>query len=449
LAEDHDPDRHAGMVVRPQLLDEEHDNLRAALGRALGTSPDHALRLAVGLWRFWLARGHFAEGSAWLEQALAVASPAVAERSRALLALALLDARQGHTSRFTELGAAAVAATELAGSPVEADFTRLRAGFFKPVAGDVEAAATIADRGLVQADVFGSPPMAAAAHWLRSSIALFREDLPAAQAFLQDTLAAVDRVAPDAPPFLPAVTLAAVLIPCAGRWVPAFEETALIGSHVGRAQAPGYVWSAIGTAHRLQRDLGAAAADVRRAAEVFDGVADDAGSALTMHQLGCIERDCGEFAAARAHLNRALHLRRQFGDRRAENLTLANLGLTEAAAGEIESGRRLARSAVARGEEVDDGPGVAGSLLDLAVVELFAGDLALSRRLAEQAAEAFRPQHFPRLTAWALQFAAELALAGGAAGAARRYGDEAAALFAVAGCRIGSSRAAALAAQVG
>ncbi|OHV47374.1 hypothetical protein [Pseudofrankia sp. BMG5.36] len=449
LADDHDLDRHTVGVVRPQLLDEEHDNLRAALGRALRSSPDQALRLAVALWRFWLARGHFAEGSAWLEQALAVASPSAVERPRALLALALLDARQGRVSRFTELGAAAVTATERVGSPVEVGFTRLRAAFLQPVAGNVRAAAETAAQGRVQAEELGSPPMAATSHWLGSMVALFQEDVPTALALLRDTLAAVDRVALEAPPFLPAVTMAVVLIPCAGRWVPAFEETALIGGQVGRAQAPGYVWSAIGGAHRLDRDLGSAAAAVRRAAEVFDTVADDAGSALARHQLGCIERDRGEYGAARTHLNSALRLRRQLGDRRGETLTLANLGLGEAAAGDVESGRRLTRGAVARGEEVDDGPGVAGNLLNLAVVELFAGDLALSRRLAEQAVEAFRPQRYPRLTAWALQFAAELALAGGAPQAARRHGGEAAALFTEVGCQIGRSRAAALAAQDG
>ena len=447
LADDHDLDRHPAGTGRPQLLDEEHDNLRAALDRALRTDPDQALRLAASLWRFWLARGHFAEGSAWLERALAVASPRAGERSRALLALAFLDARLGRVSRFAESGAAAVAATELVGTPVEVGFARLQAGFLQPVAGNVQVADEIAAHGLAQAEALGSPPMAAAAHWLRSLVALFRENVPTALACLQDTLAAVERVAPDAPPFLPAVTMAVVLVPCAGQWVPAFEETALIGSQVGPAQAPGYVWSAIGTAHRLQRDLGSAVTVVRRAAEAFGSVADDAGSALALHQLGCIERDRGEHDAARAHLNSALRLRRQLGDRRGENLTLANLGLTEAAAGDIEAARELARSAVARGEEVDDGPGVAGSLLDLAVVELFAGDLALSRHLAEQAAEAFRAQRYPRLTAWVLQFAAELALAGGAPQAARRHGAEAAALFAESDCQIGSSRSAALAAQ--
>jgi len=163
--------------------------------------------------------------------------------------------------------------------------------------------------------------------------------------------------------------------------------------------------------------------------------------------LGCIERDRGEFDAGRVHLNTALRLRRQLGDRRGENLTLANLGLTDAAAGDIENGRRLARIAVARGEEVDDGPGVAGSLLDLAVVELFSGDVALGRRLADQAAEAFRPQGYPRLTAWALEFAAELAMDDGAHRAARRYVAGAAELCREADCRIGRSRAVALTAQ--
>jgi predicted ATPase/DNA-binding SARP family transcriptional activator len=441
LAEDHDLDRQTVETVHPQLLDDEHDNLRSALGRALRTSPDEALRLAANLWRFWLARGHFAEGSAWLDQTLAVASPGAVDRSRALLGLALLDARQGHTSRFTELGAAAVTAMETMGSPVDVAFTRLQAGFFQPLTGNTQAAAEIAAQGLVQGKRLGSPRIGAAAHWLLSLVELFREDAPTALGSLHDTLSAVEKVDPAAPSFLPAVTMAIVLIPCAGRWVPAFEETALIGSQVARAQAPGYVWSEIGTAHRLQRDLGSAAAGARRAAEIFDDIADDAGSALAMHQLGCIERDRGDFAAARVHLNTALRLRRQLGDRRGENLTLANLGLTDAAAGDVENGRRLARAAVARGEAVDDGPGVAGTLLDLAVVELFSGDLSLSRRLAEQAVDAFRPQGYVRLTAWALQFAAELAMDDGAHQAARRYGAEAAGLFDGADCRIGRSRA--------
>ena len=70
----HDPERAVGVINdTPQALDVEHDNLRAALASGLADDPAVALQLAVGLWRFWLARGHFAEGSRWLEATLAAA----------------------------------------------------------------------------------------------------------------------------------------------------------------------------------------------------------------------------------------------------------------------------------------------------------------------------------------------------------------------------------------
>ena len=52
-------------------LDEEHDNLRAALQRAqTGGDASTGLRLAAYLWRFWLLRGYLSEGLARLKAAL-------------------------------------------------------------------------------------------------------------------------------------------------------------------------------------------------------------------------------------------------------------------------------------------------------------------------------------------------------------------------------------------
>ncbi len=54
-----------------ELLESEHANLRAALDFALRTGDDaSALRFGAALWRFWLERGYFAEGRAWLRLAL-------------------------------------------------------------------------------------------------------------------------------------------------------------------------------------------------------------------------------------------------------------------------------------------------------------------------------------------------------------------------------------------
>jgi predicted ATPase/DNA-binding XRE family transcriptional regulator len=57
-----------------ERLDGELDNLRAAMAWLLQTrAAKDALRLAGGLWTFCYLRGHYAEGSQWLERALALA----------------------------------------------------------------------------------------------------------------------------------------------------------------------------------------------------------------------------------------------------------------------------------------------------------------------------------------------------------------------------------------
>ena len=74
LATANDPERAVGIVNdSPRALDAEHDNLRAALSSGLAEDPAVALRLAVSLWRFWLARGDFSEASRWLAATLAAA----------------------------------------------------------------------------------------------------------------------------------------------------------------------------------------------------------------------------------------------------------------------------------------------------------------------------------------------------------------------------------------
>jgi predicted ATPase/DNA-binding SARP family transcriptional activator len=56
-----------------QLLDQEHDNLRAALRSS--SEPLEKLRLTAAIWRFWLHKGQYEEGRGWLEQALAYDHP--------------------------------------------------------------------------------------------------------------------------------------------------------------------------------------------------------------------------------------------------------------------------------------------------------------------------------------------------------------------------------------
>jgi tetratricopeptide (TPR) repeat protein len=99
-------------------LECEHDNLRAALRWALGHQHgDEALRAAAGLCVFWERRGHFQEGCAWLEEALAVAGGTSTARARsmALNALAGLYWRGGDVARAQAISQQALLASRQAG----------------------------------------------------------------------------------------------------------------------------------------------------------------------------------------------------------------------------------------------------------------------------------------------------------------------------------------------
>jgi predicted ATPase len=57
------------------LLETEHDNMRAALDWSIGGDhAEHASRMAFALWRFWQVRGHLAEAAQWCGRILAMPS---------------------------------------------------------------------------------------------------------------------------------------------------------------------------------------------------------------------------------------------------------------------------------------------------------------------------------------------------------------------------------------
>ncbi len=71
-------------------LDDEHNNLRAALAWCLAHEPHAGLRLAGSLWQFWRARSHYTEGRRWLQDLLARAPAPTAARAKTLLAAEVL-----------------------------------------------------------------------------------------------------------------------------------------------------------------------------------------------------------------------------------------------------------------------------------------------------------------------------------------------------------------------
>jgi predicted ATPase/DNA-binding SARP family transcriptional activator len=95
LAEETEPYLREDPGRRLELLERDHDNLRAALD-ALEAAGEHGLhlRLAGALWRFWYLHGHLGEGRRRIERALGLERGGDAFRVRALIGAAVLSGNQ-------------------------------------------------------------------------------------------------------------------------------------------------------------------------------------------------------------------------------------------------------------------------------------------------------------------------------------------------------------------
>ena len=313
----HDPERAVGVVNdTPQALDVEHDNLRAALSSGLADDPAEALQLAVSLWRFWLARGHFAEGSRWLEATLAAAPARTPLRARALLAAAAMDVRRGDGSaRVLDLA-------------VEA------AAIMREVADDQGAGADPGpDRppglGGRRRLASGGPPCRGGPFPGRDVRGRrdgrqrhphARRDRPDAGAaedaagYLSQTLRLLDRLPADLPPFFSAVTPGWFweLGPGGQPRMP-FTETVLLYRRVGPGQAVAYTLSNLAYAVRLAGEP-ARARTLSQSLGAFQRLGDLHGEGLALCHRANLHRLAGELSEAGELLGRGLEVRRRLGD---------------------------------------------------------------------------------------------------------------------------------------
>jgi predicted ATPase/transcriptional regulator with XRE-family HTH domain len=138
-------------------LDGELDNVRAALGWALGSGAiETATRLAGSLSRFWYVRGHWAEGQRWLAAALArreAAPPAAV--ARALLGAGQLAVVQGEVARGEALYREGLALYREAGQPAGVVAALALLGQAVQARGDLARAHALLAEALALAEAHG------------------------------------------------------------------------------------------------------------------------------------------------------------------------------------------------------------------------------------------------------------------------------------------------------
>jgi predicted ATPase/DNA-binding SARP family transcriptional activator len=445
LAQAADPECATEGPVSPTgLLEDDHDNLRAAVAWALRRDPERALRLCVHMWPMWMDGGHYREGSRLLGAALAAAPAPTEMRAEGLRAMSGLNVRLGDSTRLSALGRERLAIYEQLGDRGEVAHALDEVGVYEYMVGDYDEAERRYRSSLTLARELGDLRAAAAALHSLAVLAQCRARFEEAREALLDSLGLLRELPPDdAEPFFRVHTVGLFVAPEGPGGVPRmyYEETLQFFRRVDARSAIGYVLAGLGDVARSQGLTDPARDRLDESLVHFREARDTMGTAFVLNRLGNLAGVIGEHELAREWLEEGLELRRELGDRRAVGITNGNLGVLAARAGDPERGQAIIADALALFEERDDLPGQMGMQLALGNVAADAGDTARARELLEAHRRHTDDLLLSRAFGWASLRLAELEIAAGDTERAALLVDEGVARLRALGDRWGVARA--------
>ena len=400
LAEASDPDlgEAPGFAAR---LEREHDNVRAALASALAHDPEAALRLGSHSCAFWMARGYFAEGTRWLDEALAAAPARTPLRARALLDRGGLAVRRGLLDRVCSSAHEAIEILRDIGDRRALADALQQTGLLECQIGDHALGRSLLERSGELAGLLGDPSAMAAVRHCEGVIALWRGDHEAACAMLRQAFelfgGAADAVTPVFPAHGPGLV---VFDDEPGRPRCTYEDTFMLFRRVSARAAAGW---ALSTLSVVQRTIGAfedARVSLERALAIFEDLGDAMGASMALNAAGNLARSRGEFRLGRSRIEEAMALRRELRDRRGIAMSLCNLALLEARAGDIERAHELLGEGRAMFARTDDMPGLLIVQMNLGNLELAGGQWDRAREALERARSMALQQATRRVAGW-------------------------------------------------
>lgn len=259
-------------------LEEEHDNLRAALRWSIQEGDaDLAARLGAATWEFWRMRSHHTEGREWLRQVLMTAPPEGAAGAWVLCGAGVLTRFQGDVAgACVYLERAAALARSVDDAPaLAAALTHL--GIAQVGLGDRALAHACLDEALALWERLGVAAGRALALTARGGIATTEGELETAQELYEAALSCA-RVAGDREG----------------------ESRALVG---------------LAALSRVQGDLPRARSCYHECLALYRDLGNVWHSAATLHDLGHVALRAGDAGDAEACFGESLALFRELGSR--------------------------------------------------------------------------------------------------------------------------------------
>jgi class 3 adenylate cyclase len=329
-----------------QRLDEEHDNLRAALewSRA-GAGAEPGLRLAGALIWFWSMRGHLAEGREWCARVLALAGPEerTPARARALNAAGTLAWYQADYAAARARHEAALAIWRELGERAGVGRSLNNLGLVAWDQGDYPLATALTEESLAMERELGNAGLIARSLNNLGLLAYEQGDYAAAWALHQESLAMVRQLGDKSGIAASLNNLGEVAFARgdhpAGRAL--YQDSLALMRELGDKSGIANVLNNLGGAASAQGDYGAALPLLEEALALMRELGERSGIATSLNTLGSLAFEQGDVAAALALNRESLAIRHELGERRAIAGTLEGVAEGLSARGEPLQAARL------------------------------------------------------------------------------------------------------------
>ena len=366
-------------------LEVEHDNLHAALTWAEGHDAGKGLRLVGALWRFWVARGHMAEGLDWLDRMLCLpgAQGQTLARARALNATATIAHERGDLASARARLAESLEISRSLGDKRGTALALNNLGWLAMMVGDAAEGEPISKEALALCKDLGD----------KRGMAVALNNLAWGRKLCSD--------------FAEAASL--------------FDRSNALRRQVGdhRGHAIGLTW--LGGVWAIQGRYEEAMAAMEEALVSLRRIGDEQGTANSLCFIGSVLSDLGDFERAMPMLEEGLTLFREVGSGHGIAEALDFLGRALCGSGRYDEASRVFEEALTVNRDIGIPWGVGDALYGLACAAIGDGRIEDGEFLLERALAIRRPMHDRRGVASCLEQLARAAVARGDYAASARH----------------------------
>lgn len=327
-------------------LEQEHDNLRAALAWSSRAPSDRErhVQLATGLWRFWETRGHLTEGRRWLEGALTVEGNVPDSLlGEAHNAAGNLARDQGDHKQAIHHYETSLAIRQQIGDPLGMAQSLNNLGNVMSDEGQYGRATTLYAEALLYFRQLGQ-------EW-----------------DIANTLNNLGITLGQRGDYQQATRL--------------LEEALSLREQLGERTSQARTLDALGVVKRKQGDLAGAEDLHSRSLAIRQALGDMRGSAIALHNLGVVASHQRHFDRAEDLFARSMEYRRHVGDNYGVALLLCSRAHMERQRGDLSRAATLYHDALTMQVRIGLSEEIAGCLLGLADVAAATGDAATGARL--------------------------------------------------------------------